>query len=234
MKFLDRIFSGKSGAPGAFRQTGGWTRKVRAQLDRAKSGDKQGYIELINLVFENPLPVNNPDMNLSEVTRLLSCNPRFTPAAEIKAVEMAGEYQEYHEELSGLVAEMKKALVGFPSSGISGGNVDTIFQLAGYELHISNSSSLHSHCEHNVHHLNISVETSKSRAALDQLRAEKSPLSTNLLHKIQNKHDFTIKTGTCTSYSEEKINFSGERERARAELQQRGNPPYNPENYFMK
>jgi len=256
MKFLDRIFSRKnSDSPAAFQEDdhasqagageragtvssfhrkGGWTKKMRVQLDKARNGDKQAYVHVIESIFENPIPINNPRMSLKEVTLLLSCNPRFTPPREIEAVETAAEYQKCHEELSGLLSEMKQVIAGFPSSGISRAQIDTICDAAGYELHISNSTSMHSHAGGYVPHLDVSVDISKSKSAVEQICMDKSPHTTNILHKIQHKHDFSIQTGTCTSYTERKVGFSDEREMAKMELQQRGNPRYDPDNYFLK
>jgi tetratricopeptide (TPR) repeat protein len=219
----------------------GWSENVRKQLNLARKGDRDAFSQLIDLIYENPLPLNMPMMNYNEVTKLLKYSKKYTPIHEIAAVQTAGEYQEWHEKVYSLVSEIKEVLIGFPSSGISNNNIDAIVNAAGYELKIYNSHSLHSHTGGVVHHLDVYVNQTVedkpvetiNESAIKQLCKEKTPLTSNILHKIQNKQDFCIKTGNCTSYSEKTISFSAEREMARKELEQRGNPPFNQNNYFI-
>ncbi|KQC09210.1 MAG: hypothetical protein APR55_10580 [Methanolinea sp. SDB] len=238
MKFVDKIFHNKIvDVKDSIRIFGGWSEKVREQLIQAKNGNKQAYSNLIDLIFENPIPVNKPRMSYKEVTWLLHTKELYTPPHEIDAVQTAAEYQVWHESINALISEIKETLVGFPSSRITSNNIEMIIDAAGYALCIFNSSNLHSHTPEGVPHLHLTVNNwgkeNRSLEAVRQLCLEKTSLTTNILYKIRNKRDFSIKTGSCTSYSEQTVSFSEERDIAINELAQRGNPPFDLNNYFI-
>ena len=58
-----------------------------------------------------------------------------------------------------------------------------------------------------------------------------SPVTSNLLHLIARKKDITVSLALCAYSRDEKASFQAQGDRAAAELERRGTPPYLPEAY---
>jgi len=52
------------------KMRGGWSEKLKIQLVKARNGDKQAYAQIIDLIYENPIPTNSPMMSYQDVTLL--------------------------------------------------------------------------------------------------------------------------------------------------------------------
>jgi hypothetical protein len=208
-----------------------WSGRMQDLLQSARQSDRQSVSKLVDLLFETPIPVNNPSMSDGEVSALLNY-PGRSPAIEVESVTAATEYQKWIRECNAAVLQLKETLNAFPCCALQGDVLDLAVAAAGYDLNIRKSGDTHDHLPGSIAHINVFADTKNSMAAVKQLCSTANPLTTNLLYKIASKKEINLKTGTCTHFSLSIISFADECEAAAGELAARGNPPYDPEAYF--
>ncbi len=81
--------------------------------------------------------------------------------------------------------------------------------------------------DHNKQYLDLR----DSDVAIGHLCDLDSPVTSNLLHLIARKKDITVSLALCAYSRDEKASFQAQGDRAAAELERRGTPPYLPEAY---
>lgn len=221
------IFAGLFG-----RGTGPWSERVRKTLELASRSDPNAVRPLVDLLYENPMPLTPPALEDEEVSKLLGY-PGMSPEWEVKSVKLAVEYQTWIRNCIQLASQIRGALQTFPKCALKDEVLDLAIEAAGFELSISDSGSSHSHLPSRVCFLNVRASEGKSLKAVEELCKIAGPVTTNILHKVASKKDITVKTGTCLMFEEDVVDFSAEREMAKRELSNRGNVPYDPKAYFL-
>lgn len=208
-----------------------WSERVKEALDLTSRSDPAAVPKLVDLLFENPIPVSQPALPDDEVSKLLKF-PGRSPQYEVEAVRVASSYQQWNRKCLQIVSQIHSALSKAPKCALKENILDMTIKAAGFELTIKNDSSHHSHLD-DVCHLNMIASSEESLAAIEGLCKVVSPVTTNILHKVKGKKDIILKTGSCTSFSEETMSFDKEREMAKEELAKRGNPAYELKAYYV-
>jgi flagellar biosynthesis/type III secretory pathway ATPase len=212
-------------------ESASWTNRMQDLLESARQFDRQSIPNLVDILFETPIPVNSPSISDGEVSALLNY-PGRSPAIEVESVTAATEYQTWIRECNAIVSSLRDVLNGFPNCILQGELLDLAIAAAGYDLNIQKSGDTHDHLPGNIAHINVFVGTKNSIAAVNQLCTMVTPVTSNLLHKVAQKKKIQLKTGSCTHFSLETIWFGTECEAAATALAARGNPLYDPEAYF--
>lgn len=210
-----------------------WSERVQKALDLASQADPTAVPLLVDLLFENPIPLSQPVLSDEEVSKLLKY-PGRAPQWEVEKVKIAVAYQKWIRKCLHLVSQIQIALQRFPNCALRDKLLDLTIQAAGFELLIEEASSTHSHISDEVHHLDIFASGEKTDTVVKELFKAVSPVTTNILHKLADKKDIIVKTGSCLSFEEKTISFVKERELAKEELARQGNPPYDPKAYYLQ